>query len=67
MPSPGCGSWCKKDAEQCGLQKATRLSCESAKTGYMAKLDPGHHLIPLTNYCLHCNPLLHYLFSFAVR
>jgi len=34
--------------------KATVL--QSGQTGYMAKLDMGHSLIPLWNYCEHRNP-----------
>jgi hypothetical protein len=33
----------------------------------MAKLDLGHKLVPLTNYCMHRNPFIHHLFSFAAR
>ena len=36
--------------------KATVL--QSGQTGYMAKLDMGHSLVPLWNYCEHRNPLL---------
>jgi hypothetical protein len=35
--------------------KATVL--QSGQTGYMAKLDMGHSLVPLWNYCEHRNPL----------
>lgn len=40
---------------------------QSGQTGYRAKLDLGHHLIPLTNYCQHRNPLLHPLFAGLAR
>jgi predicted N-acyltransferase len=40
---------------------------QSGQTGYMAKLDLGHTLIPLTNYCIHLNPLIHRIFSVAAR
>ena len=40
---------------------------QSGQTGYCAKLDLGHKLIPLTNYCLHRNPLGHRIFSAAAR
>ena len=36
--------------------KATVL--QSGQTGYMAKLDTGHSLISLWNYCEHRNPLM---------
>jgi len=35
--------------------KATVL--QSGQTGYTAKLDMGHSLVPLWNYCEHMNPL----------
>jgi hypothetical protein len=47
--------------------KSGATELQSGQTGYMAKLDLGHKLIPLTNYCMHRNPFLHYLFSFAAR
>jgi hypothetical protein len=34
--------------------KATVM--QSGQTGYMAKLDTGHQLVPLWNYCEHLNP-----------
>jgi hypothetical protein len=40
---------------------------QSGQTGYMAKLDLGHALVPLTNYCLHLNPLIHRIFSSVAR
>jgi len=43
-----------------GMQ-ATEL--QSGQTGYGGKLDLGHALIPLSNYCHHQNPVLHYLFA----
>ena len=39
------------------------IEFQSGQTGYRAKLDLGHHLIPITNYCRHRSPFLHYLFS----
>ena len=36
---------------------------QSGQTGYAVKLDLGHELVPLTNYCRHRNPLLHRLFA----
>ncbi|HEY2387300.1 MAG TPA: GNAT family N-acetyltransferase [Candidatus Binatia bacterium] len=40
---------------------ATEL--QSGQTGYAVKLDLGHELVPLTNYCTHRNPVLRYLFA----
>ncbi len=40
---------------------------QSGQTGYSAKLDLGHRLVPLTNYCMHRNPFLHRLFAMAAR
>jgi predicted N-acyltransferase len=36
---------------------------QSGQTGYRAKLDIGHTLVPLTNYCRHVNPLIHGIFK----
>ncbi len=46
-------------------QNATEF--QSGQTGYRAKLDLGHTLIPLYNYCRHRNPLLHRLFAHVAR
>jgi len=35
---------------------------QSGQTGYRAKLDLGHRLLPLTNFVRHQNPVLHALF-----
>ena len=40
---------------------------QSGQTGYPAKLDLGHRLVPLNNYCRHNNPLLHRLFAFVAQ
>jgi hypothetical protein len=45
---------------------AARIGAEelqSGQTGYGAKLELGHSLVPLTNYCLHTNPVLHRIFK----
>ena len=34
-------------------------SMRSGQQGYSAKIEFGHHLIPLTNWCRHRNPLIH--------
>jgi hypothetical protein len=39
----------------------------SGQTGYRAKIDTGHRLLPLTNYGRHRNKLIHWLFSTVVR
>ena len=40
---------------------------QSGQTGYRAKFDLGHRLIPLTNYCQYRNPVLHRLFARIAR
>ncbi len=40
---------------------------QSGQTGYSAKLDLGHDLIPLFNYCEHSNPLVNRMISRATR
>ena len=35
---------------------------QSGQTGYMAKLDTGHSLVPLWNYCEHRNPLMNRIY-----
>ncbi|MEO8739621.1 MAG: hypothetical protein ABI537_07965 [Casimicrobiaceae bacterium] len=35
---------------------------QSGQTGYMAKLDLGHTLIPLWNYCEHRNPAVNWMY-----
>ena len=34
-------------------------SIQSGQTGYAPKIETGHRLVPLTNYCAHRNPVLH--------
>ena len=36
---------------------------ESGQTGYDAKISVGHHMIPLTNYCHHSNPVLRWIYA----
>jgi hypothetical protein len=38
---------------------------QSGQTGYEVKLDLGHELVPLTNYCKHRNRMLHRVFAAA--
>ena len=40
---------------------------QSGQTGYQVKLDLGHELVPLTNYCKHLNRTVHRLFAVATR
>jgi hypothetical protein len=39
----------------------------SGQTGYMAKLDLGHRLVPLWNHCEHRSPLVNAVFRRAAR
>jgi len=36
---------------------------QSGQTGYRAKLDLGHQLVKLTNYCQHVNPIVNWIYS----
>jgi hypothetical protein len=38
------------------------LVMRSGQTGYMAKLESGHALVPLWNYCEHRNPVVNRIF-----
>ena len=40
---------------------------QSGQTGYRAKYDLGHKLVPLTNYCKHLNPVVHSIFRAIAR
>jgi len=44
-----------------GAAGATEI--QSGQTGYPIKLDLGHELVPLTNYCKHRNRLVHRVFA----
>lgn len=44
---------------------ATEL--QSGQTGYRAKLDMGHDLVPLTNYCKHVSPFFHGILKKVTR
>lgn len=35
---------------------------QSGQTGYMAKLELGHELVPLWNYCEHRNPIVNWIY-----
>lgn len=40
---------------------------QSGQTGYRAKIDVGNSLVPLTNYYLHRNPIVHRIYTMATR
>jgi hypothetical protein len=40
---------------------------QSGQTGYRGKVDLGHELVPLTNYCRQRNPMLNSIFAFIAR
>ena len=37
---------------------------QSGQTGYAPKMEMGHRLVPLTNYCRHQNPIIQRIYSF---
>ncbi|CAN5836929.1 hypothetical protein BH11PSE8_BH11PSE8_14290 [soil metagenome] len=40
---------------------------QSGQTGYAPKIEIGHRLIPLTNFCAHANPLVHRVYKMAAK
>jgi len=40
---------------------------QSGQGVYTPKLDLGHRLIHLTNYCIHLNPVVHRIFSVGAQ
>jgi hypothetical protein len=40
---------------------------QSGQTSYSAKLEVGHTLLPLTNYCKNVNPIVHFIDSKIVK
>ncbi|MDD5298942.1 MAG: GNAT family N-acetyltransferase [Gallionella sp.] len=42
-------------------------SIQSGQTGYAPKIEIGHKLVPLTNYCAHRNPLVHRIYAAVAR
>jgi predicted N-acyltransferase len=40
---------------------------QSGQTGYRAKLDVGHALVPLTNFCRHRNRIVHKVFAWQAK
>lgn len=49
-----------------GLARGTQ-SIQSGQTGYAPKIEMGHALTPLTNYCRHQNPLVHWVYGLVAR
>ena len=45
----------------CVSQKASEL--QSGQTGYSAKIELGHKLVPLKNFCKHLNPIMHLIYA----
>jgi hypothetical protein len=39
------------------------ISIQSGQTGYSAKIELGNQLVPLTNYCAHKNPFIHWVYA----
>ena len=44
-----------------------REEVQSGQTGYRAKLDVGHELVPLNNYFRYRNPLIQTIASFLAK
>jgi hypothetical protein len=42
-------------------------SIQSGQTCYAPKIELGHEMVPLTNYCRHSNPLMHWIFAKVAR
>ncbi|MBI5920555.1 MAG: GNAT family N-acetyltransferase [Betaproteobacteria bacterium] len=42
-------------------------SIQSGQTGYAPKIELGHRLVPLTNYCRHRNPLIHMIYGLVAK
>ncbi len=42
-------------------------SIQSGQTGYAPKIEMGHRLVPLTNYCCHRNPVLHRIYKAVAK
>jgi len=40
---------------------------QSGQTGYSAKIDIGHELVPLTNFCQHRQPVIHKVYELVAR
>jgi hypothetical protein len=42
-------------------------SIQSGQTGYQPKIEVGHSLVPLTNYCRHRNFLIHRIYNHVAK
>ena len=42
-------------------------SIQSGQTGYAAKIELGNDMVPLTNYCKHKNPIMHWIYARVAR
>ena len=42
-------------------------SIQSGQTGYAAKIELGNDLVPLTNYCKHKNPIMHWIYAMVAK
>lgn len=42
-------------------------SIQSGQTGYAPKIELGHKIVPLTNHCVHRNPLIHRIYAAVAR
>jgi len=40
---------------------------QSGQTGYKPKIEIGHRLVPLTNYCRHSNPVIHLIYKLFAK
>jgi hypothetical protein len=49
----------------CGLQKAVDL--QSGQTSYSAKIELGHKLTPLSNFCKHLNPIMNAIYEHVAK
>jgi len=49
----------------CGLQKAVDL--QSGQTSYSAKIELGHKLVPLSNFCKHLNPIMNAIYEHVAK
>jgi hypothetical protein len=49
----------------CGLQKVADL--QSGQTSYSAKIELGHKLTPLSNFCKHLNPIMNAIYEHVAK
>lgn len=42
-------------------------SIQSGQTGYAPKIELGHELVPLTSYCAHENPIIHWIYAAVAK